>query len=84
MHDDAGRLLDEVNDLGDRRSVGIARDDDGARLDHRGVPGLVEQGPHEAGFVLVVEVCGDVDGGSHTFMRRAYDDGPKPRPARWV
>lgn len=55
-------FLDDVDDLGDDRRVGITGHDDRARLDQRWVWRLAQEGPHVAGLVLVHEIAGDVDG----------------------
>jgi hypothetical protein len=62
LDDLAGRLGNDVDDLDHGWSIGITSDNDGARDDHAGVARLVEERPDEAGFVLVVQVGGDVDG----------------------
>jgi hypothetical protein len=54
VHDAAGRLGDEVDDLGDHRGIRSAGHHDGARHDHRGVVCFVEERPDVAGVVLVV------------------------------
>jgi hypothetical protein len=62
VDDLAGRLLDDVDDLGNGWGVGITGDDDGAGRHERRVARFVQEGPDEAGLVFVVQVGGDVNG----------------------
>jgi len=53
------RSLDDVNDAGEERLLGVAGDDDGAGHHAFGFIGLLEQRPHEAGLVDLLHIRGD-------------------------
>jgi hypothetical protein len=57
----AGRLVDDIHDLGDGWRILVTGDDDGTGLDERLVTRVTQEGPHMPGLVLIHEVAGDVD-----------------------
>ncbi|MEZ5297012.1 MAG: hypothetical protein R2697_12275 [Ilumatobacteraceae bacterium] len=61
MYHRTDRLLDEVDDLANRRRQGGACDDDLPRADDRRIVCFIEERPYEPGLVLAVEVSTDVD-----------------------
>jgi len=57
----AGRLVDDIDNLGDGWRVAVTSYDDGSWLDERRVTRVMQESPNVTGLVLIHEVAGDVD-----------------------
>ena len=57
----AGRLVDDIDNLGDGWRVAVTSYDDGSWLDERRVTRVMQKSSNVTGLVLIHEIAGDSD-----------------------